>query len=76
MNIYVFGVCTFLTCILVCFAISLFTRKPEAAQIQGLCFGTATKEQKAETRASWNKWDIIHTVIILSVIIAFYVYFW
>ena len=39
-------------------------------------FGTATPEQKAETRASWNKWDVIHSVIILSVIISFYVCFW
>jgi SSS family solute:Na+ symporter len=76
MNIYTFGVCTFLTCMVICLIISLFTKKPTAQQIEGLCFGTATAEQKAETRASWNKWDIFHTVVILSVIVAFYIYFW
>ena len=45
-------------------------------QIQGLVFGTATKEQKAATRASWNHWDIIHTAIILAITAAFYWYFW
>ena len=28
----------------------------------------ATAEDKAITRASWNKWDVIHTVIILAII--------
>ncbi|MBO4444553.1 MAG: sodium:solute symporter [Bacteroidaceae bacterium] len=76
MNIYTFGVCTFITCVLICLIVSLFTKKPSAQQIEGLCFGTATPEQKAETRASWNGWDIFHTIIILSVIVAFYIYFW
>ena len=76
MNGYVFGVWMFLFCMVLCFVISLFTRKPDQEKIKGLCFGTATPEQKAETRASWNKWDVIHSVIILSVIITFYVCFW
>ena len=33
-------------------------------------------EQKAETRASWGTWDIIHTIIILAFTVAFYIYFW
>lgn len=63
-------------CCLVCIVVSLFTPKPSEEQISGLCFGTATAEQKAKTRASWNKWDIIHTCIILGITVAFYVYFW
>jgi len=63
-------------CCLVCIVVSLFTPKPSAEQIKGLCFGTATAEQKAATRASWNKWDIVHTCIILGITVAFYIYFW
>ena len=37
---------------------------------------SATPEEKAATRASWNGWDILHSAIILGIIIAFYVYFW
>lgn len=66
----------FLFCCVVVFVVSLFTRQPEAAQIQGLVFGTATPEQKAATRASWNYWDVIHTVIIIAITVAFYIYFW
>ena len=66
----------FLFCCAVVFVVSLFTRQPEATQIQGLVFGTATPEQKAATRASWNYWDVIHTVIIIAITVAFYIYFW
>ena len=76
MNGYVFGVWMFLACVVICVVVSLFTRKPAPEQIEGLCFSTATPEQRAETRASWNGWDIFHTVVILSVIVAFYIYFW
>ena len=76
MNVYAFGVWTFLFCVVLAVVISLVTRRPDPTQITGLCFGTATPEQKAETRASWNKWDLLHTGVILAVTIAFYYYFW
>ena len=66
----------FLFCIIVVIVVSLATEAPTAEKIQGLVFGTATKKQKAATRASWNHWDIIHTVIILAITAAFYWYFW
>ena len=76
MNVYAFGVWTFLFCVVLAIVVTLFTKKPAPEQIQGLCFSTATAEQKAATRASWNKWDIVHTVIILTATVAFYIYFW
>ena len=30
----------------------------------------------AEVRASWNKWDVINTAIIITIILVFYAYFW
>ncbi|MDR0748910.1 MAG: sodium:solute symporter [Tannerellaceae bacterium] len=66
----------FLFCLLVVVAVSLFTQAPAAEKIQGLVFGTATDSQKAATRASWNRWDVIHTCIILGITAAFYIYFW
>ena len=66
----------FLFCVIVVILVSLFTRAPSAEKIQGLVFGTTTHEQKAITRASWNKWDVIHTCIILGITVAFYIYFW
>lgn len=65
-----------LFCIIVVVLVSLCTEAPSKEKIQGLVFGTATKDQLAETRNSWNKWDIIHTCIILGITAAFYIYFW
>jgi len=76
MNVYAFCVWMFLFCVALAVVISFCTAKPDESQIQGLVFGTATEEQKAITRASWNRWDIAHTVIILSITVAFYIYFW
>ena len=63
-------------CCLVVIIVSLCTKAPDSEKIQGLVFGTSTPEQRAATRASWNKWDVIHTVIILAITVAFYWYFW
>ena len=76
MNVYAFCVWMFLFCIALSVVVTLFTPKPAAQQVEGLCFSTATPAQKAETRASWGTWDIVHTVIILAVTVAFYIYFW
>ena len=71
-----FSGCMLIFCLLVVIVVSLCTEKPDEKKIQGLVFGTATPEQKAASRESWNHWDVIHTVIILSLTIAFYIYFW
>ena len=56
--------------------ISCFTKNSEKEQLEGRTFGSVTEEQKRETRDSWDRWDVIHSVVILSAVIAFYVYFW
>ena len=63
-------------CCLVVILVSLVTEAPDENKIRGLVFGTSTPEQIAATRASWNHWDVIHTVIILGITVAFYIYFW
>ena len=65
-----------IVCCLIVIIVSLCTEAPDQKKIQGLVFGTSTPEQIEATRNSWNHWDIIHTVIILGVTVAFYIYFW
>ena len=36
----------------------------------------SVKEDNEEDRKSWNKWDVIHSGIILALTGAFYWYFW
>ena len=71
-----FSGCMLVFCLLVVIVVSMCTEKPDEKKIQGLVFGTATPEQKAASRASWNHWDVINTIIILSLTVAFYIYFW
>lgn len=56
--------------------ISYFTKKKDPASIVGLTMGSATAEQKAEVRDSYNNWDLINSGIVIVIIIAFYAYFW
>lgn len=56
--------------------VSFFTAPKDPATLTGLYFGSASPEQRAITRASWNKWDVINSAIIIVFIIGFYIYFW
>ncbi len=56
--------------------ISTFTPRSDLVAIRGLYFGSATAEEKAVTRASWNNWDLFFSGIVIVVIIVFYIYFW
>jgi SSS family solute:Na+ symporter len=63
-------------CILVIIVVSMFTVRAPEAQIKGLTFGSITPEQRLATRNSWNRWDVVHTCIILGITALFYIYFW
>jgi len=66
----------FFIVIAVMIIVSFFTKAKDLSAIQGLYFGSATAEQRAITRASWSKWDVINSGIIIVIIITFYIYFW
>jgi solute:Na+ symporter, SSS family len=71
-----YSIYLFFLCIVVIVVVSFFTKPADRSKTVGLTYGSASPEQKAETRASWNKWDVVHTAIILTITIAFYIYFW
>ena len=71
-----YEIALFVIVIVVMIIVSFFTERMDPAKIQGLYFGSATAEQRAITRASWSKWDVINSAIIIAFIIAFYIYFW
>jgi SSS family solute:Na+ symporter len=71
-----YEIINFFICIAVLVVVSLVTERASDEKILGLTFGSSTKEQRAESRASWNKWDVINSLIIVAIIIAFYIYFW
>jgi SSS family solute:Na+ symporter len=55
--------------------VSYATAAPSEEQIKGLTFATVTTEQRAETRRSWNHWDVVNSGVVLALILAAYVYF-
>ena len=61
---------------LVIIIVSRYTKAALPEQIKGLTFSSISAEQKATTRASWNRWDVFHTAVILVLTMAFYIYFW
>ncbi|NQT24395.1 sodium/solute symporter [candidate division KSB1 bacterium] len=61
--------------IIIMIVVSLLTAAPSDAKLNGLTFASLTPEDKAASRASWNKWDVINTVIILAIIAATMIYF-
>ena len=75
-NGYNYEVILFFVVIALMIMISYFTPKADPVAIKGLYVGSATAEQKALTRASWNNWDLVFSGLIIAVIIAFYAYFW
>jgi SSS family solute:Na+ symporter len=56
--------------------VSMFTPKAGEAQLQGITYFSQSPEQIKETRDSWNAWDVVTSLIVLGVCVAFYIYFW
>ncbi len=65
----------FLVCIGVMIVVSHLTNEPAYEKIAGLTYGTLTDEDRRQSRASWNKWDVIASVAVLAAILAAYLYF-
>ena len=70
-EIYLFGLC-----LLVIFVVSYFTERADEAKLVGVTFFSSTPEQRAATKASYSKWDVINSLIIIGIILSFYMYFW
>ena len=74
-NFLYFCIYLFLFSIALMIIVSLLTPKPDPEQIKGLTFATTVAEDRAASRASWNKWDVILSLIVVAIIVAVFVYF-
>ena len=54
---------------------SLLTPAQDPSTIKDLTYDTVTQAYKDDIRASWNKWDVIGTVVVLGLVVGMYVYF-
>ena len=55
--------------------LSLMTKKTDEAQLKGITFAGLTPEDKAEIRASWDKFDVILSCVVLVLVVGMYLYF-
>jgi SSS family solute:Na+ symporter len=55
--------------------VSYMTEPPSYEKISGLTYGTVTDEHRKESRASWNKWDVAFSAMVVVLIVAAYLYF-
>jgi len=60
----------------VMFIISYFTPKATEEQLKGITYFTQGSGQIADTRASWSTIDIITSIGVVAICVAFYIYFW
>ncbi|NQT80077.1 MAG: sodium/solute symporter [Candidatus Aminicenantes bacterium] len=74
-NFLYFCVYLFLVCIAIMVAVSLFTKQPSYEKIQGLTYSTTVAEDKKASYASWNKKDVILSLVILIIIALILIYF-
>jgi SSS family solute:Na+ symporter len=74
-NFLYFCILLFIFSVVWMVVVSLATEKPSEAQLRGLTFATTVAADKAASRASWNKWDVILSVFVLVFILAAFLYF-
>jgi SSS family solute:Na+ symporter len=59
----------------VMYVVSYMTEAPDYQRISGLTYATVTAEDRASSRASWNRTDVIASAAVLCAILAAYLYF-
>jgi SSS family solute:Na+ symporter len=76
-NIYFqyYSLLIFLVSVAAMVIVSHITAPPNEQQIQGLTYGTRTEQQKRESRRSWSAVDVFTSALVLTAILAAYLYF-
>jgi solute:Na+ symporter, SSS family len=74
-NFLYFCIMLFLFSIAVMVIISLLTEKPLPEQLNGLTFSTTVAADRETSRASWNKKDVILSLIVVVIIAFVFLYF-
>ena len=76
-NIYFqyYSLLVFIASVVVMIGVSYATAAPAVERLTNLTFATVTDEHRAESRASWNRWDLILSGLVIVAIISVYLYF-
>jgi solute:Na+ symporter, SSS family len=76
-NVYFqyYSLLIFLICAATMIIVSYATPAPSERAIAGLTYATTTPDQRRETRRSWNRWDVVNSAVVLTLILTAYLYF-
>jgi solute:Na+ symporter, SSS family len=74
-NFQYFSVLITVVSAIVMVAMSYLSAAPDYGRIKSLTFATASDEDRARTRASWDKKDVVFSAFILACILSAYIYF-
>jgi SSS family solute:Na+ symporter len=74
-NFQYFSIVITLVSAIVMVTVSYLTAAPDEAQIQSLTFATVTEADRARTRASWGKREVLASGVVLVCILGAYIYF-
>src|SRR6058998_726378 len=76
-NIYFqyYSLLIFVASVIVILVVSYATERPQEAQLAGLTYATVTSADRDATRASWNRWDVLASAVVLLLIASAYAYF-
>ena len=65
----------FVVSVVVMVAVSYATAPPSPEQLAGLTYSTVTVEDRAQSRGSWDRWEVLASGVVLLLILAAYLYF-
>ncbi|MBN1346034.1 MAG: sodium:solute symporter [Phycisphaerae bacterium] len=74
-NFLYFCLILFAASVVIIVVTSLLTAKPSEERLRGLTYATLSDEDRARTRASWTKWDVIYSCVVIGLIGVAYCYF-
>jgi SSS family solute:Na+ symporter len=74
-NFLYFCIILFIVCVALLVVVSLLTRPPDYAKIKGLTYATTVAEDRAASRASWGRREVILSLVVVGVIAFSLIYF-
>ncbi|WP_336516669.1 sodium:solute symporter [Pollutibacter soli] len=75
LNFLYFCIYLFIFSIAVMVVVSLLTPTPAEEHVRGLTFATTVAEDRAASRASWNRTDVILSLFVVVIILCVFAYF-
>jgi SSS family solute:Na+ symporter len=75
LNFLYFCIVLLVASVIIVVTASLLSAPPAREKLDGLTYATIGDEDRKAVRASWTKWDVIHSCAVIGLILCVYLYF-